>query len=151
MHQFPELLRSAFCKSVLGYQGALKSPNIFAPVRALDSRPAIGLRATALRTILCSRGLAVLSLLFHSLIDVVIRGQRQEFCEVVVSRNPVEERPRSSKLVPARLLYLSDFVIQNAAKHFVRHFSAIIEHAALIANPLPDLRPRNFCRRGVFH
>src|SRR5215475_12802949 len=125
MHQFPELLRSAFCKSVLGYQRALKSADIFAPVRALDPRPAIGLRAIALRTIPCSRGLAVLSLLFHSLIDVVIRGQRQEFCEVVVSRNPVEERPGSSKLVRARSLHLSDFIIQNAAEHFVRYFTAI--------------------------
>ena len=91
------------------------------------------------------------SLLFHFLFEVVIRGQRQELCEIIVSRDSVEELPRSSKFIRARVFHLGDFFIQYPSKHFARYLTAIIEHAALIANPLPDLCPRDLCSRGIFH
>ena len=60
------------------------------------------------------------------------------------------KRPPSNAFCADRVAHLLHLVVERRAEKVRRHHAAVVELGRQI-QPLPDLRARNFRRRGVLH
>src|SRR5882724_2069097 len=88
---------------------------------------------------------------------IVVRRQSEELDKVFGERQLLEHLctlrifPGRVTLVAKQLPHLFEFLRHQFAEKFPSDLAAIVQDSQGAADPVPDLRPRNFRGRGVFH
>src|SRR5260221_4983218 len=100
----------------------------------------------------------IYTLSLHDALPILfVRGQGEEFDELLSEREFLEH-VRAFLVFACRVTFVAQnlpdfgqFLRHERAEQFLADLAAVVEDAVGTADPVPDLRPRDFRRRGILH